>query len=515
MGRSSNDDRSDRYNPNNDAYWAAEANEAEQRGEGEDDVDDEPSSPQPASSLSHAPSPIALHFHDFDDEHQEDSPLVRKSPSSEGHRAGWRILDRTSHVLLALAHSLRIVESYRIEREPRASERRAWRESIEHALEACRERERAAAPYFEPFEAARDRVDEATRTLKQHEAAHEQEWNESTRRQGEKYGEILHAAKRELEEQKKLLRRIPEEHVWEHHDRNKCTRTWSDAAKVLETLQPLVDLREPKQKADYWSDSVIEHIFTKLGLPAPMVRRPEPDLIAPSWKSLLRSQAKSLVRCLREAGGGPAVVSWTPTVVMPGRLPTEIDPGEWRVEQFNLQADALEEFVKRETGRVEEVPRTLDTDHLEALLSLKPSVCALVLSEQGRDHGVPLIPEVVEAIVNQILTLAERLPDQVDFCALLGKIAWECLRCEFAGVSGLTLGVRWNSRGGLSLCGVGTESRRDKDEAIAAFRRAMAFTLVLPTPTPPGTAAWVERHAAREARAINTHIKLVKRHRDW
>jgi hypothetical protein len=202
-------------------------------------------------------------------------------------------------------------------------------------------------------------------------------------------------------------------------------------------------------------------------------------------------------------------------VVMLGRFPRAIDPGEWRVEHFNLQADAIEEFTKRETGPVEEVRRTRDTDHVAALLSLKPSACALVLSEPGRDHGAVLTAEVIKVIVDQIIALAERLPDQVDFCALLGEIAWECLRCEFAGVSGLTLGVRWNSRGGLSLCGVGTESRRDKDEAIAAFRRAMAFTLVLPTPTPPGTAAWVERHAASESHAIRMRPKSVKRDASW
>ncbi len=37
MGRSPNDDRSDRYNPTSGAYWAAEANEARQRGDDDDD----------------------------------------------------------------------------------------------------------------------------------------------------------------------------------------------------------------------------------------------------------------------------------------------------------------------------------------------------------------------------------------------------------------------------------------------------------------------------------------------
>jgi hypothetical protein len=515
MGRSSNDDRSDRYNPNNDAYWAAEANEADQRGD-DDDMDDGPSAPRSASTVSQPPSPVALHFQDFDAEHDKDSPLVPQTPSSEGHRAGWRILDRTSHVLLALAHSVRIVEPYRLEREPRASEHRAWRESIEQALEACRERELAAAPYFEPLEAARERVDEAARTLKQHKEAHERVWNELSRRQIEECQEILSAAKRDLEEQMELLRRIPVEHVWEHDDWNKSTRTWTDAAKVLEPiLQPLSDWRDAEQKSGYWRQKHVQTIFSKLGLP-PLPSPPlVPDLISPGWKSLLRSQADAIVRSVREAGGGPALISWTPMVVMLGRFPRAIDPGEWRVEHFNLQADAIEEFTKRETGPVEEVRRTRDTDHVAVLLSLKPSVCALVLSEPGRDHGAVVTAEVIKVIVDQIIALAERLPDQVDFCALLGEIAWECLRCEFAGVSGLTLGVRWNSRGGLSLCGVGTESRRDKDEAIAAFRRAMAFTLVLPTPTPPGTAAWVERHAASESHAIRMRPKSVKRDASW
>jgi hypothetical protein len=198
-----------------------------------------------------------------------------------------------------------------------------------------------------------------------------------------------------------------------------------------------------------------------------------------------------------------------------GGLPTTIDPGEWRVEPFKHQTEALEELAKREAGRVEQVRRTLEDEHVRALLSLKPSVCVLVLSEPGRDHGAALTAEVVKVIVDQAVALAERLPDQVDFCELLGEIAWECLRCEFAGVPGLTLGVRWSSRGGLSLSGVGTQSRRDQDEAIAAFRRAMAFTLVLPTPTPPGTAAWVERHAAGEGHAIGMHTKPVKRDADW
>jgi hypothetical protein len=37
MGRSSNDDRSDSLNPNNDAYWASESNRSNQIGDNDDD----------------------------------------------------------------------------------------------------------------------------------------------------------------------------------------------------------------------------------------------------------------------------------------------------------------------------------------------------------------------------------------------------------------------------------------------------------------------------------------------
>jgi hypothetical protein len=498
MGRSSNDDRSDRYNPNNDSYWAAEANEADQRGD-DDDLDNEPSSPRSASTVDRPQSPIALHFHKIDGTHKDDSPLVSQSPTSEGHRAGWRILDRTSHLLLALAHSVRIVEPYRIEREPRAAERGTWRESIERALDACRERERVALPHFEPSEAARRRLDEARGALEQAKAVTAREWNDSTRRREDECRAVLNAAERDFQNQKKLLRSIPEEHVWEHDDWNKCTRTWSEAAKRLEALlEPVSDWHHAEARSRNWSDETYKSIFRKLGLPPPPFPAPNPDLISPGWKSLLRSQSEALVRCVREANGGPALISWSPPVVTLGRLPTAIDPGEWRVEMFERQDDALESCATRESDRKHD--RQTDKEHVSALLSLKPSVCALVLSEPGRDHGAAMTAEVVELIVKQAVALAERLPDQFDFCALLGEIAWECLRCEFAGIRGLTLGVRWDSGGTLSLSAVGIESRRDRDEAVANFRRAMALTLVLPTTTPPGTAAWVERHAARQAR---------------
>lgn len=42
MSRSSNDDRSDRFNPNNSAHSAAEANEARQRGANFDDGGEAP-----------------------------------------------------------------------------------------------------------------------------------------------------------------------------------------------------------------------------------------------------------------------------------------------------------------------------------------------------------------------------------------------------------------------------------------------------------------------------------------
>lgn len=42
MGRSSNDDRSDSMNPNNDAYWASESNRENQLGIDDDDYDDSP-----------------------------------------------------------------------------------------------------------------------------------------------------------------------------------------------------------------------------------------------------------------------------------------------------------------------------------------------------------------------------------------------------------------------------------------------------------------------------------------
>lgn len=41
MGRSSNDDRSDNMNPNNEAYWASEANRAHQLGDDNDNDEGE------------------------------------------------------------------------------------------------------------------------------------------------------------------------------------------------------------------------------------------------------------------------------------------------------------------------------------------------------------------------------------------------------------------------------------------------------------------------------------------
>lgn len=46
MSRSPNDDRSDRYNPTSGSYWAAEANEARQRGD--DGYQDEEGPPNTA-----------------------------------------------------------------------------------------------------------------------------------------------------------------------------------------------------------------------------------------------------------------------------------------------------------------------------------------------------------------------------------------------------------------------------------------------------------------------------------
>lgn len=118
MSRSANDDRSDRYNPNNDAYWAAEANEAEQRGDDGDDYE-----PAPASN---DPTPTRT----------RELPLLRRSswtPAfSDRERCGPLVMDRTSHLLWAIDQIGACFVDHRCESSEsvarRAGELRALRE---------------------------------------------------------------------------------------------------------------------------------------------------------------------------------------------------------------------------------------------------------------------------------------------------------------------------------------------------------------------------------------------------
>lgn len=104
MGRSSNDDRSDRFNPNNDAYWAAEANEAAQGDDGDWDDSDEP--PPVAGSLQ---APTKLVAMSSKRHHAGCKPLTDRQ------MCGQIILDRQSHVLAALSRILGASWGYRHE----------------------------------------------------------------------------------------------------------------------------------------------------------------------------------------------------------------------------------------------------------------------------------------------------------------------------------------------------------------------------------------------------------------
>jgi hypothetical protein len=109
VSRDPNDDRSDRYNPNNDSYWAAEANE----GRGDDwDEDD-------GSNHGTAEPPPEL------------TELVIKDC---GKTEGWDplpartacapfVMDRASHVLFCVDQLLRLVWGFRYE-TPESAERR-------------------------------------------------------------------------------------------------------------------------------------------------------------------------------------------------------------------------------------------------------------------------------------------------------------------------------------------------------------------------------------------------------